>query len=151
MSDDLLVHAQVAGAMAPPVPLEELEEVVRFVLLEEEVSVAEISLTLLDDDEIARLNRDYLGHEGPTDVITFPLEGPVVTVVGDVYIGMEQAARQAGELGVPLREELLRLAVHGTLHVLGNDHPSGEDRETASMYLRQEELLRLFEDRKSAG
>jgi probable rRNA maturation factor len=151
MSDEIRVHAQVAGSTAPPVALEELEEVVRFVLEEEDVSIAEISITLLDDDEIARLNRDYLGHDGPTDVITFPLEGPVVTVVGDVYIGMDQAARQAGEQGVALREELLRLAVHGALHVLGNEHPTGDDRETASMYLRQEELLRLFEDRKGPG
>jgi probable rRNA maturation factor len=149
--DEIRVHAQVAGSSAPPVPLSELEDVVRFVLAEEDVSAAEISVTLLNDDEISRLNRDYLGHEGPTDVITFPLEGPVVTVVGDVYIGVEQAARQADELGISIRDELLRLAVHGTLHVLGNDHPTGDDRETASMYLRQEELLRLFEDRKGAG
>jgi probable rRNA maturation factor len=151
VSGQIRVHAQVADASGPPTPLEELESVVRFVLEKEEVPAAEISLTLLNDEEIARLNRDYLGHEGPTDVITFPLEGPAGTVVGDVYIGMAQAARQASELGVSIREELLRLAVHGALHVLGNEHPEGDDREIAPMYRRQEELLRLFEQRNSAG
>jgi probable rRNA maturation factor len=57
-------------------------------------------------------------------------------------VGAEQAARQAAELGVPLDEELLRLVIHGTLHVLGYDHPdSDEERAGSPMYRRQEALL----------
>ena len=61
--------------------------------------------------------------------------------MGDVYLGVEQAARQAAEEGVPLAEELVRLAVHGTLHVLGHDHPEGEERLHSPMFVLQEEIV----------
>lgn len=102
---------------------------------------AELSLTLMDDAGIAELNERWLGHVGPTDVLSFPLHGEGETPAGDVYIGLEQAGRQAAELGVALEEELVRLAVHGTLHVLGHDHPEGEGRETSAMWRTQEELV----------
>ena len=138
------VDVHVAEGVVSPVAEDELAAAVRFVLEREGVAEAEISVTLLPDAEIARLNREYLGHEGPTDVISFPLEGPGERVVGDVYVGAEQARRQAEELGAPLREEVLRLAMHGCLHVLGHDHPEGEDRANSEMYLRQEALLAAF-------
>jgi probable rRNA maturation factor len=63
------------------------------------------------------------------------------TPVGDVYIGIRQAARQAESHGLPLAEELARLAVHGTLHVLGFDHPIGADRVRSPMWREQERIL----------
>ncbi len=101
----------------------------------------ELSLTLLDDASIAELNGRYLGHAGPTDVLSFPLHEPGEPPLGDVYIGWEQALRQAAELGVPPRHELARLAIHGTLHVLGEDHPAGPERERSAMWLLQERIL----------
>ena len=101
---------------------------------------AELSITLVDDEEIKRLNREYRGHDRPTDVIAFSLGGPEQPL-GDVYVGAEQARRQAEALGVPLSEELVRLAIHGTLHVLGHDHPDGDERFASPMYLLQEQLL----------
>ncbi|HET9947447.1 MAG TPA: rRNA maturation RNase YbeY [Longimicrobiales bacterium] len=101
----------------------------------------EISVALLDDVAIRELNRRWLGHDRPTDVLAFALGGPG-GAVGDVYIGMEQARRQAAEAGVPLAEELARLAVHGTLHVLGHDHPEGPERERSPMFELQERLVR---------
>lgn len=101
---------------------------------------AEISLTLLDDAAIGELNARWLEREGPTDVIAFALgDGP--DLVGDVYLGVEQARRQAEEHGVPLEEELARLAIHGTLHVLGHDHPEGPDRLESPMFRLQERVL----------
>lgn len=100
----------------------------------------EISLALLDDEDIRELNRRYLGRDRPTDVIAFPL-GAGEDLVGDVYLGLEQARRQADELGVPLGEELARLAIHGVLHVLGHDHPEGPERERSPMYVLQERIL----------
>ena len=144
MNDALAVEAQAGEGVAVEVPLERLEAVAALVLRERGVVRAELSLTLLDDGEMTRLNRDYLGHEGTTDVVSFPLEAPGGVVIGDVYIGAEQAARQASELGVPLEEELLRLAVHGTLHVLGFEHPEDGDRAGSEMYRLQEELLARF-------
>jgi len=104
-------------------------------------SVAEISITLLDDDEIARMNAEFLQHDGPTDVISFALYETGEVPVGDVYVGAEQAARQAAQAGVPLHEELARLAVHGVLHVLGHDHPDGSARLKSQMWQMQEQIL----------
>lgn len=120
-----------------------LESAVRRTLAEGGVSAAEISVTLLDDAAISALNREYLGKDRPTDVIAFALgDGP--DPLGDVYIGMDQALRQAGELGVTPEEELVRLAVHGTLHVLGHDHPEGSERTGSPMFILQERLVSLI-------
>jgi len=109
------------------------------------VDHATISVALLGDAAIAELNEQYLGHEGPTDVISFPLWETGEPVVGDIYIGFEQARRQAADVGVPLPQELRRLAVHGTLHVLGYDHPDGDARLTSDMWLIQEQIVREAE------
>ena len=101
---------------------------------------AELSVTLVDDAEIKRLNREYRGRDRPTDVIAFSLGSPEEPL-GDVYVGADQARRQAEALGVALSEELVRLAIHGTLHVLGHDHPDGDDRFASPMYVLQEQLL----------
>ena len=122
-------------------PVRLLEQAVLRTLQAEGGAGLEVSLALLTDDEIADLNRHWLGRHGPTDVIAFAL-GEGEGLVGDVYIGVEQARRQATDLGVPLAEELARLAIHGTLHVLGHDHPEGEEREQSPMFSLQERLLR---------
>lgn len=133
----VLLHAQgdwnVPGAL--------LERGVREVLRREGVDEGEISLALLDDARMEALNLEYLGKSGPTDVIAFALHAPGEAPLGDVYVGYEQARRQAVGLNVQLDEELLRLAVHGTLHVLGHTHPEGDEGEGSPMFLLQEELL----------
>jgi len=105
------------------------------------VADAEISLTLLGDAAIADLNRRFLRHDAPTDVIAFALYDDGESPVGDVYLGYQQALRQAGEHGVPIDQELARLAVHGTLHVLGEEHPEGEDRVASPMWSLQERIV----------
>jgi probable rRNA maturation factor len=102
----------------------------------------EISVTFLGDPEIRALNLEYLGRDETTDVIAFSLHDPGAAIVGDIYVGYDQARRQADELGIELTEELLRLAVHGTLHVTGLDHPTGEDRFDSEMFQLQEEIVR---------
>ena len=119
----------------------ELERAVRHTLSSQGIQQAEISLTLLDDVGIRRLNLRYLAQDRPTDVLAFALGGGPAPL-GDVYLGFEEARRQAGEEGVPLSEELVRLAVHGTLHVLGHDHPEGPERERSPMFELQESLVR---------
>lgn len=117
-----------------------LVRAVRRTLEAEGHSEAQVSLALLADPEMRELNRRYLGKDQPTDVLAFSL-GDGDDVVGDVYVGSEQAARQAAELGIALEEELVRLAVHGTLHVLGHGHPEGPGREQSSMFRLQERLV----------
>ncbi|MEJ2483116.1 MAG: rRNA maturation RNase YbeY [Gemmatimonadota bacterium] len=104
-------------------------------------SEGEHAITFVDDDEISRLNLEWLGREGATDVIAFSLGTPEAPI-GDVYISVDTAIRNASDLGVPVSEELTRLVIHGTLHVLGHDHPEGPARESSDMYRLQEELLR---------
>ena len=135
------VTAQLGAGASISIPLEEVERAVEAVLDEEGVAEAEVSVAFVSDDEIAALNERFLAHEGVTDVISFPLHLPGGAPLGDIYIGAEQALRQApGDV----REELLRLAIHGTLHILGYEHPEGAEREGSPMYLRQEELLAGF-------
>jgi probable rRNA maturation factor len=144
--DELEVEVSVGEGVTPPVEPERVEAAVRHVLREEGVEAAEISVALVGDDEIASLNADYLQHEGPTDVISFALHEKGDPPLGDVYVDVEQALRQAAEFGATPAEEVLRLAVHGTLHVLGYDHPEGADRTGSEMFARQEALLRGFLD-----
>lgn len=106
------------------------------------VTEADVSVSLLADDRIAALNREYLGHAGPTDVLSFPLYRKGEPVVGEICVGLEQARRQAASLDVPFHEEIARLAVHGTLHVLGLDHPAGAGRLASAMWRRQERIVR---------
>jgi probable rRNA maturation factor len=114
------------------------------VLRGERVRDAHISVTFLDDRRMAALNRKHLGHRGTTDVISFGFaaatEGGPVT--GDIYIAPDEARRNARAHGERIRDELLRLVVHGTLHVLGHDHPAGEARYASPMWRRQERVLR---------
>lgn len=141
---DINIDVHVGEGLTLPLPSDTVEEAARWVLESEGIPAAELSFAFLSDDEIAALNREYLHHEGPTDVISFPLHQAGHVPLGDVYVGLEQALRQAEEHSVPSTDEVLRLAIHGTLHILGYDHPVGEDRERSRMYLRQEELLRAF-------
>ncbi|MEQ9400536.1 MAG: rRNA maturation RNase YbeY [Longimicrobiales bacterium] len=138
MSDDEL-DVSVNGADGAVAGL--LERAVRATLAAEGVDRAEVSLTLLADAEIQALNLEYLGKDRPTDVIAFDLADEGGPPLGDVYVGADQARRQADELEVDLSEELVRLAVHGTLHVLGHDHPDGPERVDSPMYALQERMV----------
>jgi probable rRNA maturation factor len=118
-----------------------LRRAVRAALRAEGISAAQLSLTLLDDQAISVLNQQYLGHAGPTDVISFTLHDAGGAAMGDIYIGWDQCLRQAAALGEAPAVEFARLAIHGTLHILGHDHPEGTARERSSMWKRQEEIL----------
>jgi len=100
-----------------------------------------IDITLLSGARMRRLNRRATGHRGLTDVIAYALPQPDGALLGDVYI-CPQAARQALQNGAEIDEELVRLAVHGTLHVLGYDHPAGPTRTRSAMWRRQERYVR---------
>ena len=124
----------------PGAPADLIARGVRAALAQGSASTAEVSVTLLDDDRIREMNASYLERDRPTDVIAFSLGGPG-GVFGDVYIGHEQAERQASEHEEAFETELLRLAIHGTLHVLGHDHPDGPERWDSPMFDLQERLV----------
>ncbi|MDE2879251.1 rRNA maturation RNase YbeY [Candidatus Palauibacter soopunensis] len=100
---------------------------------------AELSVTFLPAESMRALNRDYHGVDDLTDVLAFGLgEDPLV---GDIYISPEAAEASAGELGLDPGEEILRLLIHGILHLLGHDHPEGEARYASPMFELQERVL----------
>jgi rRNA maturation RNase YbeY len=103
----------------------------------------ELSLTLVDDREMRRLNARYRGVSRPTDVLAFPLGGPA-PVLGEAIVSVETARRQARALGHSLREELDLLCCHACLHLVGYD--DREPLEGRLMHAREMELLgRLYE------
>ena len=100
-----------------------------------------VSVTFLGRDSMRRLHAEHKGHDRPTDVLAFALSGPAGEVVGDVYVCPWVARREAKARGIPLRQELVRLVVHGTLHALGREHPEGPDRTHSAMWRRQERYV----------
>lgn len=139
--DDLAVEVYSGAGVDPIVDPATVEQALRHALNTEGVRAGTFSVAYVRDAEIAELNERFLGHAGATDVISFALHGEGETPNGDVYVGADQALRQAAEFAVPAAEEWLRLAIHGLLHVLGHDHPEGEERIASPMYRRQEDLL----------
>jgi probable rRNA maturation factor len=101
------------------------------------IKQAEISLTFVGTVRIRRLNREYLGRDRVTDVLAFDLSGGEEDstggrnshspLVGDIYVCVPRAKKQAADHGIPAWEELVRLAVHGVLHLLGYDHENETD------------------------
>jgi probable rRNA maturation factor len=117
-----------------------MSRLVRDVLLAENRSCASISIALVDNDTIHRLNRLHLGHDWPTDVITFPLAGSDdAQCSGELVISTEMAVATARELGTEPSQELALYLVHGVLHLCGYDDSS--EAAAAAMGLRQSELL----------
>jgi probable rRNA maturation factor len=109
-----------------------------------------VELTLLDAPAMRRLNRRALGRRALTDVIAFALPQADGSLLGDVYVCPAAAAQflERQRNGVRrdhvanLAEELIRLVVHGTLHVLGYDHSDGPGRMRSAMWRTQERYVR---------
>lgn len=125
-------HVRVAPA--------EVSSIVRVVLTAENRSAASISIALVDQTTIHAVNRSHLGHDWPTDVISFILsetDDPILS--GELVISAEMAAETAGEFGVDPRDELALYIVHGLLHLCGYDDQT--ETEAAVMRRREGELL----------
>jgi probable rRNA maturation factor len=93
---------------------------------------AELSIALVDDAAIAELNARYRGVEGATDVLSFSLQGGAHAqhcgaLLGDVVVSLDTAAVQARRARRSLDDEVLRLVIHGTLHLVGHDHEQSDE------------------------
>jgi probable rRNA maturation factor len=109
-------------------------------------AASELSIVIVDDEQIRRLNRQYFHRSRPTNVISFPQQsfaGHPARVLGDVVISIETAQRQAQIRGVQLEEEIIILLIHGLLHLLGYDH-EGSAEERKKMTAKEKELCAHF-------
>lgn len=125
-----------------PLSRSRVAEVARAVLKAEKENHAMLSIAFVSNATIRALNKRHLRRDRVTDVIAFGFRrtGKTQPLVGDVYIAPGVARASAAANGVSAREEIVRLIVHGVLHVLGYDHP--EARRTQSpMWRRQEKLV----------
>ena len=104
---------------------------------------ADLSIVLVDDARIQALNRDFLAHDAPTDVLSFPADEPDPETgrryLGDVVISLARAEEQARERGHAAEAEMQLLVVHGVLHLLGHDH--AEPGEKERMWMAQAQAL----------
>ncbi|MFY8000698.1 MAG: rRNA maturation RNase YbeY [Candidatus Kapaibacteriota bacterium] len=94
------------------------------------IESATVNVILVDDAKIHAMNNEFLRHDYPTDIITFPLEEDCID--GELYISLDTAAKQAEDYGVSLTNELMRLAAHGTLHLVGYDDATEAERKQMS-------------------
>lgn len=138
----VVVEVNEVGIRAPLDAEAVVVRAVKATLNHHKIEHASMSVTLMGDKHISALNKQYLERNDVTDVISFPLYSEGENAVGDIYIGWEQCERQAAEADIDLSEEAARLAIHGTLHVLGYDHPEEEDRTHSEMWQLQEQILR---------
>ncbi len=116
----------------------------------------ELSLLLTDDAEICQLNKTYRDRDHATDVLSFPQDENAVnesgdTLLGDVVISVETAARQAEEHHLSFNEELILLAIHGILHLLGYDHERSPQDARIMKDKTQVIFETLFPGRRPSG
>lgn len=145
----VLVSDEHPSSGVDPEHLRQLAEAVLFA--EGFPPEAEVSITLVEDDEMAAWNSRALGQPGPTDVLSFPVEtllpgkvpdsvadGPPI-LIGDVVIAPDYVRRQADQYGVGADDEIALMVAHGILHLLGYDHE--EDVDAALMEKRERDIL----------
>ena len=125
-----------------PVAAALIEDAAKRTLVHEAVG-GDVTILLSDDAQVRELNRQYLGIDAPTDVLSFPAgeadPDTGVTYLGDVIISVPQAGAQARAAGHALEAEVQLLVVHGVLHLLGHDHAQSEAK--GRMWAAQTEVL----------
>ncbi len=130
------------------VPTDGLAALVARVLTGEGETGATVGLILTDGPTIHRLNREFLAHDCVTDVISFRLDDGD-EIEGEIYVCLDQAERQAPDFGATYPEEVLRLAIHGALHLCGWDDAT--DGERAAMHERENVYLRTTDAQPDDG
>ena len=128
--------------------LDILNDYIKFIINIEKLDNAVFNIILVDDEYIHKINKEYRNIDKVTDVISFALEDDDndyetnYRVLGDIYISVDTAYRQAKEYGHSNLREICFLATHGLLHLLGYDHMEEDDE--IIMFKKQEELLNAY-------
>lgn len=127
---------------------DKLKSVIKTVLETEGLSLAyEVSITFVDKDEIHQLNKEFRNVDRPTDVLSFPMDTDFIVegvdaMLGDIVICMDVAKDQANDLDHSLDREIMYLTCHSTLHLLGYDHMT--DDEKREMRSREKEVMKIL-------
>jgi len=123
-----------------------LEKLIKYTLANEHIRDYEVGVTLVDDEGIRKLNKQYRKKDEPTDVLSFHLTDETPPgdsiVIGDIVISMERALKQSLEYGHSLLRETAFLLVHGIYHLLGYTHDDIESEQ--KMRKKEEEILKYF-------
>ncbi len=109
----------------------------------------ELCVVIIDNEQIRELNRDYLGRDRPTNVISFPQqegEGPGGSHLGDVVISVERAAEEANDAGIETLVRLKQLLVHGICHLCGYDHEDVPDETVREMEEIEQKIMHLLDE-----
>lgn len=108
-----------------------LAALIQHVAERENFTIRSLGIVLADRATVHRLNREFLGHDYPTDVLSFSLDEEAATqgiVDGEVYVDLDTAAERAPEFGTTFEDEAQRYVVHGLLHLMGYDDATEADR-----------------------
>ena len=116
-----------------------IHSIVGYLKKELEFSISDVNVNFISSIEITDMNIKYLNHQNSTDIITFNYSGNIRDLEGEIFISVDDCRNNAGVFGVKFKEELVRLIIHGFLHLLGyNDKNKSEKKK---MFLLQESLL----------
>ena len=127
------------------IDLDSIKDIVDYTLKRENIDNGIMSIIIVDNEIIHKINKEYRGVDRATDVISFALEDDDTFVdigkriLGDIYISIDKVKEQAKSYGHSEKREISFLTVHGTLHLLGYDHMKKEDEEV--MFKKQDEIL----------
>lgn len=136
---ELAIHN---GQSLLTIDTQNLETYVRRLLDAEGITAAQISLAIVDDRQIHEVNRRFLEHDYPTDVLSFCFSDGTDSLEGEVIVSAETAVRQAAQFGLTSQNELLLYVVHGLLHLVGYRDKQPED--VARMRARERHFLSQF-------
>jgi len=139
-----MIHIQIEEPFADLIVPDNLEKAALAALEHQSYDLAaELSVVIDSDEKIRQLNREFLGIDAPTDVLSFPSEefdpDEQAEYIGDIIISYPRALAQATAAGHPVGNEIQLLVVHGVLHLLGHDH--AEPAEKSRMWQAQADIL----------
>ena len=135
-----MIRVSIANPYERPLDFQGLKSAAQAVFTGEAISHTKVVLAFVDNAHIHRLNKQFLDHDEPTDVLTFPYSDPGArTLEGEVVIGFEVAAEYAQDRGHTLDQELLLYVIHGCLHLCGYDDKT--PKAARQMRLKEREYL----------
>lgn len=137
MKNKILIDKQIFDIQITKKFVKDITETILEIL---NIEGIEISITLTDNQTIKELNKQWRNKDKPTDVLSFPMEDSIgykYRLLGDVVISLPFAKKQAEEIGFSYKEEILRLLIHGILHLLGYDHERSKEDEKIMFELQE--------------